>query len=86
MLTTRPAVLYHRRQRSNGCFEVLDHSDGGIEAVYDTESNYASILRRMLLTLYPHGQLNIVNAAINGDSAPGGLRRVYRDLIHKSRI
>ncbi|MGI6742728.1 MAG: SGNH/GDSL hydrolase family protein [Eubacteriales bacterium] len=78
----RPAVLgIIGDSVSNGCFEVLDHSDGGIEAVYDTENNYASILRRMLMTLYPHGQLNIVNAAINGDSAPGGLRRVYRDLI-----
>lgn len=66
---------------SNGCFEVVDHHNGGIEAIYDTERNYAAELRKMLMTLFPFGQVNIVNAAINGDSAPGGLSRIERDLL-----
>ena len=66
---------------SNGCFEVVDHHNGGIEALYDTEHNYASELRKILMYLFPFGQVNIVNAAINGDSAPGGLSRIDRDLL-----
>ena len=90
ILAAKSRDAYHNRPAtigiigdsvSNGCFEVIDHHDGGIEAIYDTERNYAAELRKILMTLFPFGQVNIVNAAINGDSAPGGLSRIERDLL-----
>ena len=90
LLAEKSGDAYHKKPAtigiigdsvSNGCFEVIDHHDGGIEAIYDTERNYASELRKILMTLFPFGQVNIVNAAINGDSAPGGLSRIERDLL-----
>ena len=90
ILAAKSRDAYHNRPAtigiigdsvSNGCFEVVDHHNGGIEALYDTEHNYAAELRKILMTLFPFGQVNIVNAAINGDSAPGGLSRIDRDLL-----
>ncbi len=70
---------------TNGCFEVLPSikEDGteGMDVVYDTENAYPAKLRKILTTLYPMAQINIVNAGISGDDAPGGLMRVDRDLL-----
>lgn len=66
---------------TNGCFEVFPDVSGGFDTVYDTESGYVSKIRKILATLYPKAQINIVNAGISGDSAPGGLRRMDRDLL-----
>ncbi len=70
---------------TNGCFEVLPSikEDGseGLDVVFDTENAYAAKLRRILTTLYPEAQINIVNAGISGDDATGGLKRVDRDLL-----
>ena len=70
---------------TNGCFEVYpamtDHGEDGFDVVFDPENGYPAIFRRMLTLLYPKAQINIVNAGISGDSAPGGLARMDRDLL-----
>ena len=70
---------------TNGCFEVLptltDTGEQGFDVVYDPEHSYSAQFRRMLTTLYPRAQINIINAGISGDSAPGGLARMERDLL-----
>lgn len=70
---------------TNGCFEVppamTEQGERGFDVVYDPEQGYPARLRRMLFGLYPKAQINIINAGISGDSAPGGLARMERDLI-----
>ena len=70
---------------TNGCFEVYpamtDHSEDGIDVVFDPEHGYPSQFRRILSMLYPKAQINIINAGISGDNAPGGLARMDRDLL-----
>ncbi len=70
---------------TNGCFEVYpamtDHGEDGIDVVFDTEQGYTAKFRRILGMLYPKAQINIINAGISGDSAPGGLERMERDLL-----
>lgn len=70
---------------TNGCFEVLpattDNGESGFDVVFDPESGYPALVRNMLLTLYPMAQINLINAGISGDSAPGGLARMERDLL-----
>lgn len=70
---------------TNGCFEVLpamtDQGESGFDVVFEPENSYSAHFRRMLAALYPKAQINIVNAGISGDSAPGGLARMERDLL-----
>lgn len=70
---------------TNGCFEVYpamtDNGESGFDVVFDPEQGYPAHLRRMLSMLYPKAQINIINAGISGDNAPGGLARMDRDLL-----
>lgn len=70
---------------TNGCFEVhpamTEHGESGFDVVFEPEQGYPAQLRRMLSMLYPKAQINIINAGISGDSAPGGLSRIDRDLL-----
>ena len=54
---------------TNGCFEVLptltDTGEQGFDVVYDPEHSYSAQFRRMLTTLYPRAQINIINAGIS---------------------
>ena len=83
---TSPATLdFLCESVTNGCFEVLpalsDNGDQGFNVVFDPEGGYPALLRKNLLTLYPRAQLNIINAGISGNSAPGGLARMECDLL-----
>ena len=70
---------------TNGCFEVLpaitEHGEEGCDVVFEPEHGYPALLRRILSILYPKAQINIINAGISGDNAPGGLARMERDLL-----
>ncbi len=70
---------------TNGCFEVqtVKNASGGEDyhVVYEPEHSYSAHVRRLLSMLYPKAQINIVNAGISGDTAPGGLYRIDRDLL-----
>jgi len=70
---------------TNGCFEVYpamtDHGESGFDVIFEPEQGYPAQLRRILCMLYPKAQINIINAGISGDGAPGGLLRMDRDLL-----
>lgn len=70
---------------TNGCFEVLpamtEEGERGFDVVFEPENSYSAHVRKMLSLLYPKAQINIINAGISGDSAPGGLARMERDLL-----
>lgn len=66
---------------THGCFELRRRMPTGFEAVYDYESVYHNVVRKIFAALYPRLALNIINAGINGDSAPSGLKRLERDVL-----
>lgn len=66
---------------TQGCFEVYQKSDGGIETVYDSDSAYHQDLKKSLSLLYPNVPVNILNAGISGDNAVHGLERLDRDIL-----
>lgn len=69
---------------THGCFEIYPTPGGGIETVYDPEAVYHSLLRKKLLAIFPRAPLNVINAGISGDNAPGGLKRLERDVLSVS--
>ena len=70
---------------TNGCFELRTYVDeagnSGFLDTFDHENSYSVYLRKILLTLYPHAQINIINAGVSGDRAEKALKRVDRDLL-----
>jgi len=66
---------------TQGCFECYTDDKGDLQTVFDYESSYGNRLRGMLNTLYPNVPFHIINAGISGDSAPGGLQRLERDVL-----
>jgi lysophospholipase L1-like esterase len=68
---------------THGAFEVLEHRDGGLEVFYDSAAVYHEKLREGLALLYPGAAPAVINAGVSGDSAPGGLRRLERDLLSR---
>ncbi len=85
-LNNRPVTIgFIGDSVTNGCFEVMPsiNEDGteGIDVVFDAENAYPAKLKKILTTLYPKAQINVVNAGISGDDAPSGLVRIERDLL-----
>jgi len=57
-------------------------SQGCMEAdVFDFERVYHAVLKRRLERHNPQCTFNIINAAVGGECAEGGLKRVERDVI-----
>lgn len=65
---------------THGCFEVSFDGEK-YHPVFDEEHSYTAIFRRMVKTLYPATQLNIVNSGISGNTAAKGLERLSRDVL-----
>lgn len=65
---------------TQGCFEI--HPDGdGIGVVFDNEHAYHNCLCKILSYYYPKVPVNVIKAGISGDSAPGGAKRLQRDVL-----
>ncbi len=65
---------------TQGCFECYYDEEVGYFGPCEYENSFAEHLRHFLLLLCPNAQINIINAGIGGDSAPGGLARFDRDV------
>ncbi len=65
---------------TQGCFECYFDEKVGYFGPCEYENSFSEHLRHFLLLLYPNAQINIINAGIGGDSAPGGLGRFDRDV------
>ncbi len=92
LLKEKNSDAYHKRpvtvgflgdSVTNGCFEVHPTKPNGdaFDVVFDTENGYVTKVRKILTTLYPEAQINIINAGISGDNAPNALQRMDRDLL-----
>ena len=66
---------------TQGCFEIYKKPDGNIETVFDKRHAYTQAFADMLSVLYPSVPVNILNAGISGDNAPGGAKRLQRDVL-----
>ncbi|MBQ2780724.1 MAG: SGNH/GDSL hydrolase family protein [Clostridia bacterium] len=66
---------------THGCFEVMDRGERGADCLYDQTAVYHARLKRKMDTAFPNRPVSIINAGISGDTAPGGAKRVARDVI-----
>lgn len=66
---------------TQGCFECFVGDSGSIETVHDYSSAFSTRIREYLNLLYPNVQINIINSGLSGGAAPGGLRRLERDVL-----
>ena len=66
---------------TQGCFEVYQTVNGGIETIFDSQYSYPQYFMQVLRTLYPIVPINIINAGISGSTAALGIKRVKRDVI-----
>ena len=81
----RPAVICCLGDSvTHGCFELIDLPDGGFDTTYRPYESYGAKLSRMLNALYPAAAPCVMDAGISGDSAPGGLARLARDVLSVS--
>lgn len=69
---------------TQGCFECFKTEEGGVQTVFDPQSAYGERLKKMLNTMYPSVQVNLINSGISGDSVIGGLERINRDVLRYS--
>jgi lysophospholipase L1-like esterase len=66
---------------TQGCFECYVDLNGKIQTEFDYGNAYSTKLRRMLASLFPNVQINIINSGISGDNAAGGRKRLERDVL-----
>lgn len=66
---------------TQGCFELFETGNGGVETYFEPENNYATKVATILRQLCPGAQLNVIAAGISGDSAPNGNNRLDRDVL-----
>ena len=66
---------------TQGCFEIYQDSTGRICPVTEGEQGYVQRLFQKLSALYPGEKFEMHNAGISGDRAPGGLKRLERDVL-----
>lgn len=76
-----PTIAFLGDSVTQGCFEIYQKNDGSIETVFDPSCAYHAYLAQKLHTLCPSAPVNIINAGISGDSAPGGAQRLERDVL-----
>ena len=66
---------------TQGCFEPTRKAADRIEPIFEQDKAYPRHLADLLAVLYPRVPVNVINAGISGDGAPGGLRRIERDVL-----
>ncbi len=66
---------------TQGCFELFRTGENGFDVVYDPPYSYIQRLKEKINYFFPRVYLNIINAGISGDNAPGGYARMERDVM-----
>ncbi|TDQ41173.1 SGNH/GDSL hydrolase family protein [Aureibacillus halotolerans] len=66
---------------THGVFEVDVLKPNEPTLVVDAEHVYHQVVRRKLQAVFPTVPIHIINAGVSGDNAPGGLRRLDRDVL-----
>lgn len=66
---------------THGCFELKLDSKGGYISEMDYDAVYSNRLRQLFALTFPETPITIINAGVSGDNAPGGVKRVERDVV-----
>lgn len=66
---------------TQGCFELYSTGEDSLETEFRSFQAYHSKLKRMLEEVFPSVPVNIINGGVSGDNAPGGRRRLQRDIL-----
>ena len=77
----KPTIAFLGDSVTQGCFDIYKKADGGVETYFEQEYAYHRYIQRILAMLYPKVPVNIINAGISGGNAPGGLKRLQRDVL-----
>ena len=78
--TRTPIIAFLGDSVTQGVFEVYQKDDK-MEVVFDSMSNYSQKVKELLALLYPTAPVSIMNAGVNGSSAPEGYERLKRDVL-----
>lgn len=76
----QPIIAFLGDSVTQGCFEVYWKEDQ-MQTIYDALASYPEKVKRILNTLYPRAPVSILNAGIEGGSAPKGYERLERDVL-----
>ncbi len=76
-----PTIAFLGDSVTQGCFEIYKINETSIETVFDKNCAYHNYVAKILSVIYPEAPVNIINAGVSGDRAPGGLERLERDVL-----
>lgn len=76
-----PTIAFLGDSVTQGCFELYKKTDSTLETFFDKNCSYHNYIAKIFTVLFPEAPINIINAGISGDSAPGGLKRLERDVL-----
>ena len=76
----QPVIAFLGDSVTQGCFEVY-WKDNKMQTVFDSLAGYPEKVKEILSLLYPKAPVSIVNAGIEGGSAPKGFDRLERDVL-----
>ncbi len=66
---------------TQGCFEVYQCGENAVETDYRYKDGYVEQFRGHVMRAFPMAMVNVINAGISGDTAPGGAARLARDVL-----
>lgn len=66
---------------THGCFEIYRSGENAIDTEYRPSLAYHHQLKQMIEEVFPACPINVIAAGVSGDNAPGGLKRLERDVL-----
>lgn len=78
--TRTPMIAFLGDSVTQGVFEVYQQ-DEKMQVVFDSMAAYSEKVKELLALLYPTAPISVVNAGVNGSSAPEGYERLLRDVM-----
>lgn len=78
--TRTPIIAFLGDSVTQGVFEVYQ-KDNKMQVVFDSGESYSEKVKGILALLYPQAPVSVVNAGVNGSSAPEGYKRLKRDVL-----
>ena len=76
-----PTIAFLGDSVTQGCFDIYMKTETELETYFNKNCAYHNYVAQMLTVLFPEAPVTIINAGISGDTAPGGLKRLERDVL-----
>ena len=78
--TKAPVIAFLGDSVTQGVFEVYQKG-GEMKVEFDSACAYPERVKELLAMMYPSAPVSVVNAGVNGGSAPLGLEVLRRDIL-----